>query len=91
MKHRSLTSPADLLGLSFPECVIQLQRLFDQIGASVSGFVPDPRRTDCEGRGPSSWRVQALNCLAFIPRGEYHTARLAHDLFPRDDTRLGGR
>ena len=48
--------------------MVQLQHFLDQVGAEcLPGLRPVPGTPSRGGRAPSRERVQALNCLAFIP------------------------
>ena len=59
----------DRVGVALAQRVVQLQHLLDQVGAQrLAGLRPVPGAARSGGRAPSPGHVQALNCLAFIPR-----------------------
>jgi alanine racemase len=77
----------DLGDIAFPQCVVQLERLFHQVRPQrVSGLRPVPRaslpQVPHRRHGTSERRI----VLHFIPRAEYHTARLAMT-FPSEISR----
>ena len=78
---------SDLRDLAFTQCVVELERLLDQIRPQrFTGLRPVPGTSFPEvphrRHGASKRRI----VLHFIPRAEYHTARLAMT-FPSDTSR----